>query len=171
MVIRYEYGWYSIFLYLCAKYAFLEYNTKFQRKQCCEYGIIHKYESFAITDNTPSSKSTKSGSWNSWKIRMVAILLDKINYNKVSKYVNVLIFKKIYPKTKNVSYYLKQYRLYCFSPYQRLWLYNAAPLVAFYDTLGIRRTSWRPHGVQLFRISKLLKQLVKQNDVKCIKML
>ena len=29
---------------------------------------------------------------------------------------------------------------YCFTPYQRLWLYNDAPLVAFYDTLGIRRT-------------------------------
>ena len=29
---------------------------------------------------------------------------------------------------------------YCFTPYQRLWLYNGAPLVAFYDTLGIRRT-------------------------------
>ena len=27
---------------------------------------------------------------------------------------------------------------YCFTPYQRLWLYNGAPLVAFYDTLGIR---------------------------------
>ena len=40
---------------------------------------------------------------------------------------------------------------YCFTPYQRLWLYNAAPLVAFYDTLGIRRTysrlkPRRPHG-------------------------
>ena len=29
---------------------------------------------------------------------------------------------------------------YCFTPYQRLLLYNDAPLVAFYDTLGIRRT-------------------------------
>ena len=29
---------------------------------------------------------------------------------------------------------------YCFTPYQRLWPYNGAPLVAFYDTLGIRRT-------------------------------
>ena len=29
---------------------------------------------------------------------------------------------------------------YRFTPYQRLWLYNSAPLVAFYDTLGIRRT-------------------------------
>ena len=29
---------------------------------------------------------------------------------------------------------------YCFTPYQRLWLYNGAPLVASYDTLGIRRT-------------------------------
>ena len=38
---------------------------------------------------------------------MVAIPLDKINYNKVSKYDNVLIFKEFYPKTKNVSYYLK----------------------------------------------------------------
>ena len=33
---------------------------------------------------------------------------------------------------------------YCFSPYQRLWLYNGALLVAFYDTLGIRRTYSRP---------------------------
>ena len=40
---------------------------------------------------------------------MVAIPLDKINYNKVSKYANVLIFKEFYPKTKNVSYYLKVY--------------------------------------------------------------
>ena len=23
---------------------------------------------------------------------------------------------------------------YCYTPYQRLWLYNGAPLVAFYDT-------------------------------------
>ena len=38
---------------------------------------------------------------------MVAIPLDKINYKKVSKYANVLIFKEFYPKTKNVSYYLK----------------------------------------------------------------
>ena len=37
---------------------------------------------------------------------MVTIPLDKINYNKVSKYANVLIFKEFYPKTKNVSYYL-----------------------------------------------------------------
>ena len=29
---------------------------------------------------------------------------------------------------------------YCFTPYQQLWLYNGAPLFAFYDTLGIRRT-------------------------------
>ena len=28
---------------------------------------------------------------------------------------------------------------YCFTPYLRLWLYNVAPLVAFYDTLVIRR--------------------------------
>ena len=28
---------------------------------------------------------------------------------------------------------------YCFTPYQRLWLYNGAPLIAFYDTLGMRR--------------------------------
>ena len=30
--------------------------------------------------------------------------------------------------------------VYCFTPYQRPWLYNGAPLVTFYDTLGIRRT-------------------------------
>ena len=38
---------------------------------------------------------------------MVAIMLDKINYNKVSKYTNALIIREFYPKTKNVSYYLK----------------------------------------------------------------
>ena len=38
---------------------------------------------------------------------MVAIPFDKINYNKVSKCANVLIFKEFYPKTKNVSYYPK----------------------------------------------------------------
>ena len=37
---------------------------------------------------------------------MVAKQLDTINYNKVYKYANVLIFKEFYPKTKNVSYYL-----------------------------------------------------------------
>ena len=37
---------------------------------------------------------------------MVAIPRDKINYHKASKYANVLIFQKIYHKTKNVSYYL-----------------------------------------------------------------
>ena len=37
--------------------------------------------------------------------------------------------------------WLNRVRLgYCFKPYQRLWLYNGASLVAFYDTLGIRRT-------------------------------
>ena len=39
------------------------------------------------------------------------------------------------------NYFICQVRLsYCFTPYQRLWLYNGAPLVAFYDTLGIRGT-------------------------------
>ena len=42
---------------------------------------------------------------------MVAILLDKTNYNKVSKYANVLIFKEFYLKTKNVSYYLNSRNL------------------------------------------------------------
>ena len=37
---------------------------------------------------------------------MVAVARDKINYHKMSKYANVLIFKEFYPKTKNVSYYL-----------------------------------------------------------------
>ena len=37
---------------------------------------------------------------------MIAITRDKVNYNKGSKYANVLIFKEFYPKTKNVSYYL-----------------------------------------------------------------
>ena len=33
---------------------------------------------------------------------------------------------------------------YCFTPHQRLKLYNGAPLVAFYDKLGIRRTYMQP---------------------------
>ena len=40
---------------------------------------------------------------------------------------------------------------YCFTPYQRLWLYNGTPLVAFYDTLGyggriLDLNPPRPHG-------------------------
>ena len=35
---------------------------------------------------------------------MVTIPRDKVNYNEVSKYANVLIFKEFYPNTKNVSY-------------------------------------------------------------------
>ena len=31
---------------------------------------------------------------------MAPISCDKINYHKVSKYANVLIFKEFYPKTK-----------------------------------------------------------------------
>ena len=51
---------------------------------------------------------------------------------------------------------------YCFTPYQRLWLYNGAPLVAFYDTLGIRRKYSRlkplasSQGVSVRKISTLL---------------
>ena len=52
---------------------------------------------------------------------------------------------------------------YCFTPYQRLWLYNGAPLVAFYDTLGIRRTysrlkPRRPHGglINVLNCSQLI---------------
>ena len=40
---------------------------------------------------------------------MVAIPLDKINYNKMFKYAKVLYLKELYPKTKNVSYYLKEF--------------------------------------------------------------
>ena len=68
--------------------------------------IIHKYVSFIITDNTPSSKSTilHVRNWNRWMINMVAIPRDKINYPKASKYVNNLIFKEFYPETKNLSH-------------------------------------------------------------------
>ena len=53
---------------------------------------------------------------------MVAIPLDKINYNKVSKYANVLIFKEFYPKTKNVSYYLKSKKIFV-SVYSAKFMY------------------------------------------------
>ena len=42
---------------------------------------------------------------------MVDIWCDKLNYHKVSKYANILIFKEFYLKTKNVSYYLKAVKL------------------------------------------------------------
>ena len=55
---------------------------------------------------------------------------------------------------------------YCFSPYQRLWLYNGAPLVAFYDTLGIRRTYSRlkPPASSRGKISK--EQRIKEHKEK-----
>ena len=55
----------------------------------------------------------------------------------------------------HVAQYCSKYKTFClqflilqcyvmlgydFTPYQQLWLYNGAPLVAFYDMLGIRRT-------------------------------
>ena len=39
---------------------------------------------------------------------MVAIPHDKTNYHKMSKLANVLIFKEFYPKSKNMSFYLKE---------------------------------------------------------------
>ena len=48
-------------------------------------------------------------------------------------------FPRVYYKSARNSA-LAEMLGYCFTPYQRLWLYNGAPLVAFYDTLGIRRT-------------------------------
>ena len=44
------------------------------------------------------------------------------------------------PVHREGPYFVRDRLGYCFTPYQRLWLYNGAPLVAFYDTLGIRRT-------------------------------
>ena len=41
---------------------------------------------------------------------MKAIARDKINYHKVYKYSKALILKECYPKTKNMSYYLKHTR-------------------------------------------------------------
>ena len=63
---------------------------------------------------------------------MVAIPLDKINYNKVSKYANVLIFKEFYPKTKNVSYYLKD-----LNPYQAFDGYRPISIQITVKGLGI----------------------------------
>ena len=72
-----------------------------------------------------------------------------LNSNLVSKFVStaaewiVLSFDTPY-YTELSPYSPQTVRLgYCFTPYQRLWLYNGAPLFAFYDTLGIRRAySW-----------------------------
>ena len=56
---------------------------------------------------------------------MVAIPLDKINCNKVSKYANALIFKEFYPKTKNVSYYLNSYVSAILKVFTRsVWLFG-----------------------------------------------
>ena len=61
---------------------------------------------------------------------------------------------------------------HCFTPYQRLRLYNAPHLVAFYDTLGIRRTysrlkPRRPHGGERFvllRDMAILNILARSGD-------
>ena len=62
-----------------------------------------------------------------------------------------LIFYIFFHSFHNVNQVRLQKNVgYCFTPYQRLW-HNGAPLVAFYDTLGIRRTysrlkPRRPYG-------------------------
>ena len=54
---------------------------------------------------------------------------------------------------------------YCFTPYQRLWLYNGAPLVAFFDTLGIRRTYSRlkPPASSRGRVAKIKTAIIYSN--------
>ena len=48
---------------------------------------------------------------------------------------------QFHPEARLTCHSDEQVRLgYWFTPYQQLWLYNGTPLVAFYDTLGIRRT-------------------------------
>ena len=42
---------------------------------------------------------------------MEAIPRDKLNYDKLSKEANILIFKEFYPKTQNVSYFFKTFTL------------------------------------------------------------
>ena len=54
---------------------------------------------------------------------------------------------------------------YCFTPYQQLWLYNGAPLVAFYDTLGIRRTYSRLKPPASSRGEKCLRCVAKMHEV------
>ena len=95
MVIRHDHGWYSIFLYwykvclLQMKYEVSEETVLIMRNntQICVIRYYGQCANFQI-------------SWNRRKIRMVAIPRDKINYNKVSRYANVLIFKEFLPKPK-----------------------------------------------------------------------
>ena len=77
---------------------------------------------------------------------------------------STLSYSKIFWVVLHITDYIRQswgpsccVRLgYCFTSYQRLWLYNGAPLVAFYDTQGIRRTYSRLKPPASPRGSKLL---------------
>ena len=55
---------------------------------------------------------------------------------------------------------------YCFTPYQRLWLYNGAPLVAFYNNLGIlRRRSRKCLSKSEDRVAGLFLQLARKHKL------
>ena len=91
---------------------------------------------------------------------MVAIPLDKINYNKVSKYANVLIFKEVYPKTKNVSYYLKpRSHALIYTRYVNYkYMYNLHPGVIFFFF------ATRSHVSEIFWTKPCINPLVWEDD-------
>ena len=148
MVIRYEYGWCSIILLVC-QVCLPRIQHEVSKDTVLRIWNISQICINAITDNTPRSKSMKSGNWNKWKIRMVAIPLDKINNNKVSKYTNALIFHGILSQNQNVSYYLKIHWNCDFVGllHQPFWLYLVLALLnitsRLYKLHCLAKDHWR----------------------------
>ena len=91
---------------------------------------------------------------------MVRYMLISVERVKALAFLSIIWKRRweLFPHWRaatHVAQYCSKYKTFClqflilqcyvmlgydFTPYQQLWLYNGAPLVAFYDMLGIRRT-------------------------------
>ena len=112
---------------------------------------VRRHDKFNSEKNYPSFHCVDPDDERS--MRQIAMcrydVLDKLKNQQqkpLSEKVSIQFKKKkgelggLWKNIAEIKSFLWVVRLgYCFTPYQRPCLYNGAPLVAFYDTLGIRR--------------------------------
>ena len=134
-----------------------------------QYGVVGAYRLYALTDDSKPLDSHIAevrfatsdsilymyecvscvviGLFRLIRVHVVLnTILKTVNYLEMQSGWNVAASQELACRNRPLilwhnSLSLNAVRLgYCFTSYQRLWLYNGAPLVAFYDSLGIRRT-------------------------------
>ena len=100
---------------------------------------------------------------------MVAIPLDKIKHNKVSKYANVLIFKEIYPKTKTCRIILNDIYPSILNPTYHLTIFSASEVLdnhkSVLTSFGIQSNSEELDLPYIYWIPKMYKSAYKHRFI------